>query len=103
MKFILVAALVALPGLAHAEAVSYATSDGRVFLFAGTEGDGVLYPQADPTDVYTLNFDCTVTHDSLGAGEWHWANGGWVIEYDGAVKLGFPRQEPPMTVAGCEF
>jgi hypothetical protein len=103
MKPVLVALLVCLPGLVRADAISYATADGRVFLYAGAEGDGVLYPEADPTDVYTLNFDCTVSHDGLGAGEWHWANGGWVIEYEGAVKLGFPRQEPPMTVPACEF
>jgi hypothetical protein len=103
MKPVLVALLASLPGLALAEAISYATADGRVFLYAGAEVDGVLYPEADPTDVYTLNFDCTVSHDTHGAGEWHWANGGWVIEYNGAVKLGFPRQEAPMDARDCAF
>jgi hypothetical protein len=101
MKNIMIVCLACLPSLANADAVSFATADGRVFLFAGAEEDGVLYAEADPTDVYTLNFDCTVTHDALGAGEWHWANGGWVIEYDGAVKLGFPRQEAPMDAPDC--
>ncbi len=103
MKPVLLALLTCLPGLARADAISYATADGRVFLYAGGEVDGVLYPEIDPADAYTLNVDCTVSHDTLGVGEWHWANGGWVIEYDGAVKLGFPRQEPPMTVADCAF
>ena len=101
MKRLLIACLICLPSLARAEADTYATSDGRVFLFAGAEVDGVLYPDTDPTDVYTLNPDCTVTHDTLGAGEWHFANGGWVIEFAGEVKLGFPRQAPPMDVQDC--
>ncbi len=101
MKHLLLACAACLPGAASAEAISYTTADGRVFFYAGAEVDGVLYPEADPADVYTLNPDCTVTHDTLGTGEWHWANGGWVIEYDGAVKLGFPRQEAPMDAPAC--
>jgi hypothetical protein len=101
MKPVLVAVLACLPGLAWAETVSYATADGRVFLFVGAEGDGVLYPEADLADVYTLTPDCSVSHDTLGVGEWHWANGGWVIEYGGAVSLGFPRQEAPFDAPGC--
>jgi hypothetical protein len=101
MKPVLVALFLCLPGLAWAEAVSYATADGRVFLYAGAEADGVLYPEANPGDVYTLTPDCKVSHATLGTGEWHWANGGWVIEYDGAVRLGFPRQEAPMDAPDC--
>jgi hypothetical protein len=101
MKPVLVGLLACLPGFVHAEAVSYTTADGRVFLYAGAEVDGVLYPDADPADVYTLTPDCKVSHDTLGAGEWHWANGGWVIEYGGAVTLGFPRQEAPMDAPDC--
>lgn len=101
MRYVLMSCVACLPGFASAGALEYSTSDGRVFLYAGAEVDGVLYPDTDPTDVYTLNPDCTVTHDTLGAGEWHFANGGWVVEFGGEVKLGFPRQEPPMDVPGC--
>lgn len=101
MKHLLIASLAICPTLAAAGAVTYATADGRVFIFAGADVDGVLYPETDPTDVYTLNPECTVTHDDLGAGQWRFANGGWVVEFDGAVTLSFPRQEPPMDVPGC--
>ena len=103
MKYLLIACWACLPSVALADAEEYATSDGRIFLFAGAETDGVLYPATDPTDVYAMNPDCTVAHDTLGAGEWHFANGGWVIEFNGEVKLGFPRQAPPMDVQDCEM
>jgi hypothetical protein len=103
LKPLFIACLICWPALARADADTYTTSDGRVFMFAGADEDGVLYPDTDPTDAYTMNFDCTVTHDTLGAGEWHFANGGWVIEFDGQVKLGFPRQAPPMDVQACAF
>lgn len=95
--------LILLPSILKADALTYATSDNRTYIYAGADDDGVLYPEADPTDAYTMNFDCTVSHDTLGKGEWHFANGGWVIEFDGAVKLGFPRQAPPLEVPACEM
>lgn len=93
--------MIMLPNFVAADTLSYATSDNQVYIYAGADEDGVLYPEADPTDAYTMNFDCTVSHDTLGKGEWHFANGGWVIEFNGEVKLGFPRQAPPLDVPAC--
>jgi hypothetical protein len=103
MKHALAVCIALLPNLAHADPESYSTSDGRVYIYVGADEDGLLYAQDDETENYTMNFDCTVINDTLGAGEWHFANGGWVIEYDGVVKLGFPRQAPPLDVPACAF
>ncbi len=89
------------PTVAFADAVGFRTGDGQTFFYVCADEDGLLYPESDPTDTYTLSFDCSVVHDKFGKGEWHYANGGWVIEFGGAVKLGFPRQSPPLDVPDC--
>jgi hypothetical protein len=103
MRLFVTTCILCLAGIAMADAAPYTTADGRVFLYVGADHDGLLYAKGNEADNYVMNFDCTVMHGTLGAGEWHWANGGWVIEYDGAVKLGFPRQEAPMDAPDCAF
>ena len=103
MKPFAIALICSTPTLAIAETTTFATAAGRTFLYIGADEDGILYSETDPSDKYTMNFDCSVVHETLGKGEWHFANGGWVIEFDGAVKLGFPRQSPPLNIPDCAF
>jgi hypothetical protein len=103
MKRLFGAVILSWPCIAFADTTSFSTADGRTFLYVGADEDGLLYPEDDPSDSYTMNFDCTVNHDKLGKGEWRFANGGWVIEFGGEVKLGFPRQSPPLDIPDCAF
>jgi hypothetical protein len=87
---------VLLAGTAHADPLEYQTSDGQIFLFAGAEVGGLLYPATDPQDWHELMPDCTALRPDGEKGTWEWANGGWRVMYGDRVAVGFPRQEAPL-------
>ena len=53
--------------------------------------DGLLL-QTHGTNML-LRSDCRAESPAFGEGRWEWANGGFVVIFDGDYRIGFPRQE----------
>lgn len=56
------------------------------------KGSGAGTEEVTGTETLYLGRDCDAFSPVLGHGRWSWANGGFVVELDGA-RIGFPRQE----------
>ena len=89
-------ALAICAGTTAAATPPLATADGQRYS-VGYNSHGAVLQGARGT-IY-LGRDCDAWSRSDGRGDWHWANGGLVIEL-ARQRLAFPRQE--LAVAGAE-
>ena len=99
--------LFCLPGTAFANFIS---SDGDAYE-AEANASGVvltsLYPKfrfieagaasrvIEGREKLYLGKACDAFAEPFGNGTWGWANGGFILTFDGGKRLAFPRQEPP--------
>lgn len=92
---------------AMAQGFTYVSGEGHQYRYERNENGAVLtslYPVArftgfgamtrieTGTEVLYLGRDCDAYSKVLGEGNWSWANGGFVVEFDNH-RIGFPRQE----------
>ncbi|WP_298559932.1 hypothetical protein [uncultured Aliiroseovarius sp.] len=110
MRFPLVAALaLCISIFASGEASSYTSGSGHDYDMTCNQNGYVLHSTSPvsrwvfgevgsntytvrQTEVIYLGRSCDAQTEIMGAGEWCWANGGFVVEFDGG-RLTFPRQE----------
>ncbi len=90
-----------------AEGPEYHASNGQIFT-GKPNANGIVLTSKHPVSIYKedgansqweeapeiiyVGKSCDVLSTAKGAGTWSWANGGFVIEFNG-LTLGFPRQE----------
>jgi len=57
-----------------------------------TVGSGAATQYQSGIEKLYLGKSCDAFHKLFGTGDWCWANGGFIADFDGA-SFGFPRQE----------
>lgn len=70
------------------------TSDGDEFTVKYNKNGAVLTPKIKNSTVGILYLgkDCDALSKKFGKGDWSWANGGFIVEFNNK-SFAFPRQE----------